>query len=137
MESSYFNHKARTRKFGIIAGWILLGITAAVGFAFLLGYIIMLLWNWLMPEIFGLIEITYWQAVGIIILAKILFGGFGHHKSNHSKKKCPDGIMSSKSKSPKSGFAKWKYYDKFWKEEGEEAYDNYIQSEDDKVEEEN
>ena len=137
MESSYFNHKARTRKFGIIAGWILLGITAAIGFAFLLGYIIMLLWNWLMPDIFGLIEITYWQAVGIIILAKILFGGFGPHKSNHSKKKCPDGIMSSKSKNSKSGFAKWKHYDKFWKEEGEEAYDSYIQSVDDKVEEEN
>lgn len=127
MESSYFNHKARTRKFGIIAGWILLGIVAAVGFAFLLGYGIMLLWNWLMPEIFGLIEISYWQAVGIIILAKILFGGFGHKKYDHSKRKCSDGSKRSKSKNVKSGFAKWKYYDKFWKEEGEEAYDNYIQ----------
>jgi len=134
MESSYFNHKARTRKFGIIAGWVLLGITAAVGFAFLLGYAIMLLWNWLMPEIFGLIEITYWQAVGIIILAKILFGGFGHKKHDHNKSKCPDRFKRSNSKNSKSGFAKWKYYDKFWKEEGEEAYDNYIQNVEDKPE---
>ncbi len=32
-----------------------------------------LLWNWLMPEIFGLKEITFWQAWGINFLAGILF----------------------------------------------------------------
>ena len=35
------------------------------------------LWNWLMPEIFGLHAITYWQAVGLIGLTWLLFGGFG------------------------------------------------------------
>ena len=34
------------------------------------------LWNWLMPALFGLHVITIWQAVGILILSKILFGGF-------------------------------------------------------------
>jgi hypothetical protein len=34
------------------------------------------LWNWLMPSLFGLHVITLWQAVGILILSKILFGGF-------------------------------------------------------------
>jgi hypothetical protein len=29
-----------------------------------------------MPDIFGLTELTYWQAVGLTILARILFGGF-------------------------------------------------------------
>jgi hypothetical protein len=33
------------------------------------------LWNWLMPPLFGLHVITIWQAVGILILSKILFGG--------------------------------------------------------------
>lgn len=33
----------------------------------------MWLWNWLMPEIFNLIEITFWQALGLVILSSILF----------------------------------------------------------------
>lgn len=47
---------------------------------FVLGYVVMALWNWLMPPIFGLHAITYWQAYGLLILSKILFGGFrgGH-----------------------------------------------------------
>jgi len=42
---------------------------------FVLGYVVMTLWNWLMPPIFGLHTITYWQAYGLLILSKILFGG--------------------------------------------------------------
>jgi hypothetical protein len=41
----------------------------------------MLLWNWLMPEIFGLPEITFWQAIGLNMLASILF------KLNYQKSK--------------------------------------------------
>lgn len=37
------------------------------------GYCIMLLWNWLMPDIFGLSTITFWQAIGIDALISILF----------------------------------------------------------------
>ena len=39
----------------------------------LLGYPLMLLWNWLMPIIFGLPEFTFWQAIGLNILSTILF----------------------------------------------------------------
>ena len=39
----------------------------------LLGYPLMLLWNWLMPIIFGLPEITFWQAIGLNILSTVLF----------------------------------------------------------------
>ncbi len=39
----------------------------------LLGYPVMLLWNWLMPELFGLSEVTFWQAIGLNILCTILF----------------------------------------------------------------
>jgi len=37
----------------------------------------MFLWNAIMPQIFALHELNYWQALGLIILARILFGGFG------------------------------------------------------------
>jgi chromate transport protein ChrA len=41
------------------------------------GFILMNLWNWLAPAIFGWRTITFWQALGILVLSKILFGGFG------------------------------------------------------------
>ncbi|MDR2040324.1 MAG: hypothetical protein LBQ60_20605 [Bacteroidales bacterium] len=56
------------RGFGIIGMWIV--ILAAFSAA------IMLLWNALIPGIFGLTAINFWQALGLFILARILFGGF-------------------------------------------------------------
>jgi hypothetical protein len=40
------------------------------------GFIVQGLWNWLMPALFGLHGITFWQALGLFLLSKILFGGF-------------------------------------------------------------
>jgi hypothetical protein len=40
------------------------------------GFAVMSLWNVLMPGIFGIRTITFWQALGLLILSKILFGGF-------------------------------------------------------------
>jgi hypothetical protein len=47
-----------------------------VVFVALLGFVVMSLWNWLMPSIFGLGTITYWQAWGLLILGRLLMGGF-------------------------------------------------------------
>lgn len=52
---------------------ILLLIT--LGFT-LFSFVVMGLWNWLMPHLFGLQIIGFWHALGILILSKILFGGF-------------------------------------------------------------
>ena len=41
------------------------------------GTVVMLLWNWLAPALFGLRLITLWQAIGLLALCRILFGGFG------------------------------------------------------------
>lgn len=43
---------------------------------------VMWLWNWLMPILFGLTVITFWQALGILVLSKILFGGFWGKKGH-------------------------------------------------------
>ena len=43
----------------------------------------MLLWNALLPGIFNIGTITYWQAFGLFILARILFGGFRGHSGHH------------------------------------------------------
>jgi len=39
-------------------------------------FVVMRLWNWLMPALFGWHLISFWQALGLLILSKILFGGF-------------------------------------------------------------
>ena len=42
-------------------------------------WIVMLLWNWLLPDLFGFKEINYWQSFGILVLCQILFAqGFFH-----------------------------------------------------------
>lgn len=60
--------------------WIKRGIgigIAVIAGAFLLGFVVMHLWNWLMPALFDSAHlINYWQAFGILLLSKILFGGF-------------------------------------------------------------
>lgn len=49
--------------------------------AMLIGFPTMWLWNWIMPELFGLPLIGFWKAVGINLLSAILFG-----KTNYSSK---------------------------------------------------
>lgn len=42
---------------------------------------VMWLWNRLMPGIFGLHAISFWQALGLLVLSRLLFGGFrGGHR---------------------------------------------------------
>ena len=48
-----------------------------LAFAVAVGLIVMLLWNWLIPDIFGGPAVTFLQAIGLLILAKILFGSTG------------------------------------------------------------
>jgi hypothetical protein len=55
-----------------IAFFIAFLIFVAVG-----GVIVQWLWNWLVPSIFGLRGITLWEALGLLALSRILFGGFG------------------------------------------------------------
>ena len=45
-------------------------------FVTLFSFFVMQLWNWLTPPLFGWHTITFWQAVGLLVLSKILFGGF-------------------------------------------------------------
>ena len=66
------NRVARILKFAVF------GVLFFVLFTFL----VMSLWNWLMPALFGWRVITFWQALGLLVLSKILFGGFrgGPHR---------------------------------------------------------
>jgi hypothetical protein len=84
---------------GAIVAMVLGGLIIAALFAFLFGWLVMLLWNWLMPAIFGLPSITYWQGWGLVLLSHILLkGGWGHggggrgHSKGRKRHWCgPDG----------------------------------------------
>lgn len=52
-------------------------IPLGIAFLFLLPYAVMWLWNTILPGVIGVKAITYWQAAGIFVLSKILFGHFG------------------------------------------------------------
>jgi hypothetical protein len=66
--------------------WIApLAILGIVIFSWIGGEVVMLLWNWLAPALFGWRQINFWQALGLLALCRILFGGFGGggcHRSN-------------------------------------------------------
>lgn len=53
------------------------GIVAVIVLGFVGGYVVQTFWNWLVPPIFGWSEVTFWQALGLLVLARILFGGRG------------------------------------------------------------
>ncbi len=43
------------------------------------GFAVQWLWNWLLPPLFGWHLVTFWQALGMLLLCRILFGGLGRH----------------------------------------------------------
>jgi hypothetical protein len=57
-----------------IAKYAAAGLVLAAVLLLLIGVLVMWLWNWLMPGIFGLPPITYWQAWGLLLLAHLLLG---------------------------------------------------------------
>jgi hypothetical protein len=60
-------------------------ILGIILFTFIGGEVVMRLWNWLLPMLFGWRQITFWQALGILLLCRILFGGLGHHGHGRSR----------------------------------------------------
>ena len=79
------------------AGFGVLGVAAA----FLFTYLVMLLWNALVPDLFNGPVLTYWQSLGILVLSKILFSGVGGgrkgDKSSHMRQyRCEEDYPKSK-----------------------------------------
>ena len=94
---------------GVGATLLIAGIVIAV--VFLLGIVIQLLWNNLMPEIFGLTTISFWQGLGILVLFKILLGSDSLLSiKNHKDKKDKN---NDKKDIDDEEFQKW------WENEGE------------------
>lgn len=130
-----------------VIGMVILGI----GAAFLFGLVIMWLWNWLMPLIFKLPEITYWQGIGLLILSSILFGRLGGSSSGDKKKdkKDKDSVKEQIKEEIRKEFAKEfeseckkadagenadyeKAYDEWWEAEGKLSFEKYTKRNEEK-----
>jgi hypothetical protein len=90
---------------------VFLGFLMGIGIIsliFLFGWVVMLLWNWLMPEIFGLKQLSYWQAWGLLILSSILFKSFpsggndGGKRGNKRRRRELKKMMNEKNLNPES-----------------------------------
>lgn len=119
--TNFLKHKLRAKTPGEIIGAIICGGILVTGLGALFGYLIMRLWNWLMPMIFELPTLSFWEAVGLFVLSKILLGGIG---GGCGKNKKTSGNCSI---DKKREFSKWKHYKEFWEEEGEAFYDEYLE----------
>lgn len=111
------------RVIGMVAG----GIALAVVLALVLGLLIQFLWNATLAAIFGIAAITYWQAVGLFILAKLFFSLGGHH-----------GHHGHPGHGPKKMWGKWHHgsgacsedvdaFHQYWEAEGKQAFEDYAE----------
>lgn len=106
-------------------GFIILGILGFTIFAVLIGFVIMWLWNWLVPEIFHGGMISFWQAVGIAVLARLIFGGCHHGWYNHARR-CNSWRYHKHYRNCNNYKNRWYYYEKYWEEEGEKSFNEYV-----------
>ncbi len=117
-----------------IVGMVLAGVVFAAIFALVFGWLVMVLWNWVMPPIFHLGEIGYWQGFGILLLAKIIFGAMGNRgpgRGPFGRGGNPWGGNPFRKESWHKGDWHgdrewWHYAHDFWKEEGQEAFQRFV-----------
>ncbi|MBN2224477.1 MAG: hypothetical protein JW765_07375 [Deltaproteobacteria bacterium] len=108
-----------------------------MAFALVLAFAVVWLWNWLMPGLFGLGPITYWQAFGLMVLARLVLGTIGPgswgyrpydkrtwgDRFKYHRYSCGD-MHNGKDF---NGTMKWWHnYKRFWRDEGKAAFDEYM-----------
>ena len=80
------NIKRFKKWYYIVPAAIVMAPLIIVLFVFVAGGIVMQLWNWLLPPLFGWPQITLLQGFGLLALCRILFGGFGGGGGNSQSK---------------------------------------------------
>jgi hypothetical protein len=73
--------KPKAKKFLLFAPFALAGVAVFIAIG---GEVVRLLWNWLLPPLFGWSQITFWQALALLLLCRILFGGRTFHLGSRS-----------------------------------------------------
>lgn len=105
-----------------VIGMVAAGLAFAAIFALVFGLAVQYLWNWVMPDLFGLRAITYWQAFALLILAKLFFGSFGRHLGGRGPGCGPRPWPGH------GGLSRYerKHFDRYWREQGRSAFEEYM-----------
>lgn len=122
--SQSWGSRSMGSKVARIIGFGILGLTMAVLFAVVFALVVQLLWNWIMPAVFGLPLIDFWKAFGVLLLAKLLFGGFHHGGHRHGP---PGAHRGWRQAEVAGGMGEWKHYRQYWQEEGKAAFQEYLE----------
>ena len=108
-------------------------VIGGIALLFVLSFAVMWLWNWLMPTLFGLTTITYWQGLGLAALGRLILGGFGGGHGGHND--CDDQdrpIRSEIRKEINKEFDREfdkefdKSYDEWWEAKGKDSFKDYL-----------
>lgn len=108
------------------------GLILAALVALLFGWLVQHLWNWLMPTLFHLPTLTFWQAAGLVLLSRLLFGHVGggrpskDWKRRHRKWHAEMARWKSSKPSafaPGGDFANWEHFDEWWANGGETRFE--------------
>lgn len=98
-----------------IASRVAFGLLIGISIFLLFGYIVMRLWNSIMPDLLSVHQITYWQSLGLLLLTRILVGGFfGRGHFSRERTLC--------SWEPRERYERW------WGEVGKKSYQDFVES---------
>ena len=117
MKSDSFPHNlGRGEKFAFFA---LMGTAAIIVFGTLFGLLVQFLWNATLVDLFGVAQISFWQSIGVLILAKLFFG-FGATGGGSKKSKKKKGDASGEAE-----LLKEQDFQDYWEQQGRAAYEEY------------
>lgn len=105
------------------------GIAAAgVVFFLVFGYLVMWLWNHVLAVVFDIPSVTFWQALGLFVLAKLFFGfgggGQGGERKKRRERRHAGQTEDRSGEWPQTDYA----FKAYWREEGKRAYEAYLAS---------
>ncbi len=123
MKSDSFPHNlSKGEKFAVFG---LMGAAAIIVFGSLFGLLVQFLWNATLVGLLGAGEISFWQAIGVLILAKLFFGfGSTGSSSKRSRKK-------KDKNADEDNLLKEQAFRDYWEREGRGAYEAYKSSRED------
>ena len=125
---SHPGKSARAQRMAFMAAG---GVAIVIVVLVLFGAILQLLWNVLMPQVFGLPAIGFWQAIGLFLLAKLFFGfgmGSGRGSRGWRRRKRTGTSAGSSASSEDATDATFtdERFRQYWDTEGRAAYRTYI-----------
>jgi hypothetical protein len=123
MTTTRFADRTKVRK---VVTMVVGGIVMVAVFCIAIGFVVQFLWNSTVTTLFAFAPITFWQAVGILVLAKIFFGFGGGGFRPHRRWNEPRHWRKAAKLGPDAPDDP-EAYREYWREEGKAAFEAYLE----------